>query len=99
MRRSIRKKTDLVLFSRRRTGSILVGKVELLEVNLKLSPKVKYLGVTLHSRLNWIVHTEDKGRKTLAAFRICRTPSEESGVYRPKLSCGHAEWKRKRKFT
>lgn len=34
-------KTDLVLFSRRRTGSNLVGKIRLFNVNLELAPKVK----------------------------------------------------------
>ena len=98
-------KKDLVLFSRRRTGSNLVGKIELFGVNLELSSKVKYLGVTLDSKLNWIAHTEDKGRKALAAFWICRKsfgrnwglPSKAilwlyEAVIRPMISHGSVVW-------
>lgn len=80
-------KTDLVLFSRRRTGSDLVERIRLFNVEVELSPQVKYLGDTLDSKLNWIAHVKDKRRKLWRLFGSARTPSGEIEVYRPKLFC------------
>lgn len=66
------KKTELVLFSRRRTGSHLVGKLRLFGDDVELSSQVKYLGVILDSKLNWIAHVSDKAQKAMTAFWICR---------------------------
>lgn len=98
-------KTDLVLFSRRHTGSNLVGTMKLFGANLELSPQVKYLGVTLDSKLNWIAHVEDKGRKALVAFWVCRNSFGRNwdlqskailwlyeAVIRPMISHGCVVW-------
>jgi len=99
------KKTELVLFSRRRTGSNLVGKFKLFNVQLELSTQVKYLGVILDGKLNWIAHVKDKAQKAMAAFWICRNsfgrnwglPSKAilwlyEAVIRPMLSHGCVVW-------
>ena len=48
-----------MLFSRRRTGSNLVGKARLFGKDIELSERVKYLGVILYRKLNWIAHVTD----------------------------------------
>lgn len=46
------KKTDIVYFSKRRTGSSLVGIMRLFGKDVDLSSQVKYLGVILDRKLN-----------------------------------------------
>lgn len=43
-----------MLFSRRHTGSGLVGKIGLFGKYVELSSQVKYLGVMMDSNINWI---------------------------------------------
>ena len=64
-------KTDLVLFTRRRTCSDQVGRTEFFGKHVELSSQVKYLGVILDSKLNWIAHVKDRSHKALTAFWIC----------------------------
>ena len=66
------KKTDLILFSKRLTSSELVVKVRLFCKDVDLGTQVKYLGVILDQKLNWIAHVKDKVKKALAAFWICK---------------------------
>jgi ribonuclease HI len=65
-------KTELVLFSKRLSGSELVGKIRLFGKDIELASRVKYLGVILDSKLNWIAHVRDRAQKALTAFWICR---------------------------
>lgn len=99
------KKTDVVLFSRRHKGSNLVGRIRLSGKVIELSSQVKYLGVILDNKLNWIAHVNDKSQKALSAFWICRNsfgrnwglPSKAilwlyETVIRPMLSHGCVVW-------
>jgi len=65
-------KTDIVLFSRRMSGHELVGKLRMFGKHIVPGASVKYLGVILDRKLNWIEHVRDKAQKALAAFWICR---------------------------
>lgn len=99
------KKTELVLFSKRYTGSHLVGKLRLFGKTIELSSQVKYLGVILDSRLNWIAHVNDRAQKAITAFWICRNsfgrnwglPSKAilwiyETVIRPMMTHGCVVW-------
>lgn len=98
-------KSDLVLFSRRRTGSNLVGNARLFGKDVRRSTQVKYLGVTLDSKLNWIAHGEDRAQKALTAFWICRSAFGRNwglsskailwmyeAIVRPMMSHGCVVW-------
>jgi len=63
-------KTGLILFSRKRKLNapqmpMLFGTL------LKLTDKVKYLGVILDSRLDWKDHIEERTKKALRVFWQC----------------------------
>ena len=98
-------KTDIVLFTRRHKGQSLIGEFKLFGKDIKPTVKVKYLGVTLDKRLNWIEHVKDKSQKALSAFWICRNsfgrnwglPSKAilwiyEAVVRPMLGHGCVVW-------
>lgn len=72
----------IIIISRRRSGSDLVGKIRLFNKDIELSTQVKYLGVILESMLSWIAHVEDRAQKALTAFWICKN-------YRQKQLCGY----------
>lgn len=98
-------KTSLVLFSRRYTGFDLVGNFRFFGKNIDLGNQVKYLGVILDRKLNWIAHVKDRAQKALTAFWICRNsfgrnwglPSRAilwlyEAVVRPMMSHGCVVW-------
>ena len=49
-------KTDLILFSRRLSGFNLIGEFRLFDKVIDPGTQVKYLGVILDNKLNWIAH-------------------------------------------
>src|ERR1700761_5646290 len=56
-------KTDLILFSRSHSGSDLIEEVKEFSKTVELTDQVKYLGVILDRKLNWIAHLKDKIEK------------------------------------
>ena len=53
-------KTDLILFSRRLSGFDLIGEFRLFGKVIDPGSQVKYLGVILDNKLNWITHVGNK---------------------------------------
>jgi len=65
-------KTGLILFTRKRKLLALQMPI-LFGTHLKLTDKVKYLGVILDNRLEWREHIEERTKKALRIFWQCRT--------------------------
>jgi hypothetical protein len=64
-------KTAMVPFTNRRKTEDL-GPLKLHGKDLKMLDEVKYLGVTLDSRLNWNQHLQKIIRKTQTTFALVR---------------------------
>lgn len=77
-------KTELVLFTRR--YKIPSFKLPTLDgVSLQLSPKAKYLGVILDSRLNWRLNTTERISKSQTAYYACRSIIAKTWGLSPSL--------------
>ena len=63
--------TDLVVFTWKQNIPILTPP-SLGGKKLDAEDSAKYLGVILDRKLNWNEHLEEKNRKFLAAFWLCR---------------------------
>ena len=77
-------KTGLILFTRKRK-LIALQMPELFGVRLKLTDKVKYLGVILDSKLDWREHIEERIKKALRVFWQCRTTFGKKWGLRPSV--------------
>jgi ribonuclease HI len=77
-------KTEMVLFTHRRKIEGLLP-VTFYGKELKLSTKVKYLGVWLDSKLNWKDHVDHKCQKALAAFYQVRRAVGKTWGLSPKV--------------
>lgn len=64
-------KSDNILFTRKRVG-LRREPLRLFGAEINMSMKVKYLGVTLDSKLNWNEHVEDKIQKAKRVLFQCR---------------------------
>lgn len=63
-------KTEMVLFTNRR--KLRVSPPSIFGTELGFSTEVRYLGVTLDSKLRWRSHIERQARKAIATFWACR---------------------------
>lgn len=97
-------KTGLVLFTKKRTMTGLSLPV-LKGVTIPLSTEVKYLGLTLDSKLLWSKHVENKTSRALSAFWHCKgifgktwglSPNKVLWIYtamiRPMISYASVVW-------
>jgi hypothetical protein len=77
-------KTSMVLFT---NNSKLVGfkKPILFGTELQLKNQVKYLGVILDEKLNWISHLDDRMQKATIAFWQCRRAIGKTWGLKPKV--------------
>jgi ribonuclease HI len=65
-------KTGFILFTKKR-NLLALQMPKLFGIHLKLTDKVKYLGVILDSRLEWREHIEERTKKALRIFWQCRS--------------------------
>ncbi|XP_053982726.1 uncharacterized protein LOC128878499 [Hylaeus volcanicus] len=75
--------TELVLFTRRR--NLTLRPPTLSRVELKLSREVRYLGVTLDSRLTWKSHITKQAQKATAASWACRRMFGRTWGLKPEM--------------
>ncbi|XP_069356405.1 uncharacterized protein [Maniola hyperantus] len=78
------KKTEMILFTNKRKIE-LTKPPTLFNTSLELSAEVKYLGVTLDSKLSWKRHTEDKTKKSLAILNQCKRMLGKKWGLKPKI--------------
>ncbi|XP_044597530.1 uncharacterized protein LOC123274105 [Cotesia glomerata] len=76
-------KTEMVLFTKRRKLKIIAPSI--FGTELKFSKEVRYLGVTLDSKLTWRSHIEKQTKKATATFWACRRIFGITWGLRPKL--------------
>ncbi|KAL0810531.1 hypothetical protein ABMA28_010652 [Loxostege sticticalis] len=79
------KKTELILFTnKRKLPKLQLPK--LFNTELTLSTQVKYLGITLDSKLNWGIHIEDKIKKACITFYQCKRLVGKKWGLNPKIT-------------
>lgn len=76
-------KTELVLFTRKRNTNLVTP--TLFGVQLQRSDKVRYLGVTLDSKLLWYEHFSRQTQKAIATFWACRRMFGQTWGLKPKM--------------
>jgi len=77
-------KTGLILFAKQRKFVALQMPV-LFGTHLKLTDKVKYLGVILDSKLDWREHVEERTKKAMRVFWQCRTTFGKKWGLKPSI--------------
>lgn len=78
-------KTELVMFTNKRNlGTYSLP--TLFGTQLTLSDDVKYLGITLDSKLNWAKHLDNKIKKATISFWQCRRMIGKSWGLSPKIT-------------
>ncbi|XP_074114897.1 uncharacterized protein LOC141537672 [Cotesia typhae] len=76
-------KTEMVLFTKKRKPKIKAPSI--FGVELQFLKEVRYLGVTLDSKLIWNSHIEKQTQKATATFWACRRIFGTTWGLRPKL--------------
>lgn len=77
-------KTGLVLFTNKRK-TLTMRMPELFGTQLKMTNKVKYLGVILDEKLTWNSHIEERINKAIKVFWQCRKAFGKSWGLRPSV--------------
>lgn len=78
-------KTKIVFFSRRRAvAASALGCFTVFGKVVELKASVKYLGVIFDHRLTWILHLEEKLRKGIGIFWLCRNAFGRTWGLSPK---------------
>jgi hypothetical protein len=77
-------KTYMVLFTKRRNVEGFFAP-RLFDTELILNNQVKYLGVTLDSKLNWKFHMDNRTRKASIAYWQCRKVIGKTWDLQPKV--------------
>ena len=77
-------KTQLMLFTRRYKPERYVP-IRIEGTTIELSNSIKYLGLTLDPKLNWVAHLEEKRRKLFSSMWACRGAIGKSWGLKPKV--------------
>lgn len=76
-------KTEMVLFTRKRR--FIIKRPSIYGAELSFSSEVRYLGVTLDSKLSWKSHITKQARKATVTFWACRRMFGQTWGLKPRM--------------